>query len=101
MLGIVPIEAEQSIGSVIALVGRDQFFAQVPDGKADVRGQPVSHVDVEASVVFLIGVVWGFVVFKAVNPQIVVHVDPVEEVGSVHAVSEKGFVVVGNAVGDG
>ena len=69
-------------------------------GKTDARSETVAEIGIEAAVILRIGIVRFFIVFEAVNPQIVVHVDSVKEVGSIYAMSQEGLIVVGDAVGD-
>ena len=46
-----------------------------------------------------VGIVGQIIVFKAVDPVIVVEIDPEEELGPVDIVAQEGFVIVGNDIG--
>ena len=72
----------------------------MPDGGADFRGDVGAGVHVETAAVALIGKVWLVVVFKAIDPAVVVGVNAVEKFGPIDVLAEKRLLVVWNQIDD-
>ena len=94
----IVVKGQQSIGAVVLLIRGDQFFAQGADHQPQIRGDVSPAVQVDAAVVFAVGVVWLFVVLVLVDPEVVVHVHAEEELRAVHSETQEGLLVVGNHV---
>ena len=83
---------------MVFLVGRNEILAQDADHQPQLWGEVDAAVGVVPLVIFLVGVVGQFVVFKAINPQVVVQVDAEEEFGPIDVVAQERLLVVRDEV---
>ena len=97
--GCIAVQGEESVPGLVLLVRGNQILAQGTKGDANLWAQMGAKINVVASVVLLVGIIRQFVVFKAVDPTVVVHIDPKEKLGTIHVVAQKRLIVVGNGVG--
>ena len=70
----------------------------MPDGRADFWGEIDAGVHVETTAVALVGKVWLVVVFKAIDPAVVVGVNAVEKFGPIYVLAEERLLVVRNQI---
>ena len=97
--GRIAVQGEESVPSLVLLIRGNQRLAQGSKGDANLWAQMGAKIDVVASVILLVGIIRQFVVFKAIDPAVVVHIDPKEKLGTIHVVAQKRLIVVGNGVG--
>ena len=94
-----PVRRQQQVGSpVLTLLGdlpEPLVSCRQPHG----RPQKRAAVDVESPAILLVGVIRLFVVLKAVDPTVVVHIDAVEELRPVAVETEERLIVVRDPVG--
>ena len=57
-----------------------------------------AYIDIASAAVAVVREIGLFVVFKAIDPEIVVHVHSEEELGAIDAVAQERFFVIGNVI---
>ena len=95
---VVVYRRQQIDGAIVPGCGL-LVYAHPAQGQPRIGVGKETAVEVETLLVAPIGQIGLFVVFEAVDGAVVVHVDAIEELRSVGAKAQEGFVVVGNAVG--
>ena len=96
--GRIAVQGEESVSRLVPLVRGNQILAQGPKSDANLWAQMDAKISVVSSVILLVGIIRQFVIFKAINPAVVVHIDPKEKLGTIHVVAQKRLIVVGNGV---
>ena len=95
---VIDIQSQHAIVGVVALVRGDKLVAQMPHSEAQLRREVSTDIDVEAAMIALVGEVGAVVVFKAIDPSVVVGVNAVEELRSFDVLPQEGLFVVGDQV---
>ena len=87
-------KGKNPVEGIVVARGLVHGLAQATGRKSDFGIDLNAGVKIVAPVVFLVGIVWLVVVFKAINPAIVVQINTKEKLGPVNLVAQKRLVVV-------
>ena len=97
----IAIIGNQTVDGLVAPIGSQILLVHPPQRDLGVGGDKGTAVDIVAAVVGPVGVIGQIVVFKAVNPVVVVQVNAKEKFRPVRAIAEEGLLVIGDAVAQG
>ena len=87
-------KSEHPVESIVVARGLVHGLAQAAGRESDFGIDLDAGVKIVAPVVFLVRVVWLVVVFKAIDPTVVVQINAKEKLGPVDLVAQKRLVVV-------
>ena len=94
----VAVVRQQAIRGAVASVGSHTLFAQPAQRQPRVRVEENAAVQVVAPAIDLVGIVGQVVIFKAVDPTIVVQVNAEQKLRAIGRIAEEGFFVIRDAV---
>ena len=92
--GEVLDKSKNPVEGIVVARGLVHGLAQAAGRESDFGIDLDAGIKIVAPVIFLVGIVWLVVVFKAINPAVVVQINAKEKLGSINLVAQKRFVVV-------
>ena len=98
--GHVAVKGKERVLDAAGAVGRNHLLVRLPQGQQCPRHEFGTGEHIVALSVGLIGIIRQIVVFKTVDPIVVVQVDAEEVFGPINRIAQKRLFVVGNEVVD-
>ena len=95
---MVAVVRENAVGRVAAAVGGYLVLAQSSHRQSRLRRQVLANVDIVAPVIPPIGIIGQVVVFKPIDPVVVVEVNAKEEFWPIDVVAKKRLLVIRDAI---
>ena len=96
--GYIPIPSEHPVTAVFLPVGGQRALLLAANRHPHPRHDVSAYIDIAPAAVAVVGEIGLFVVFKAIDPEIVVHIYSEEELGAIDAVAQERLFVIGNVI---
>ena len=98
---VVPIQREHRVIGLIERIGCLRLLVRAAEGQPHIRREVNAAENIVSPPVWLVRIIGQIVVFKAVDPIVVIQINAKEKLWPIDVVAQKRLVVVGNDIGRG